>query len=177
MFLFGSGGHSAEMLMLLKNAGLEAKVETNKLNKIVCVISEDDELIKSKLAQVIGDFDSVLLKRARRVGQSYVSSVFTTILSLLNAFSLVTKHKPKVCLTNGPAIGLMVCLAIRILQIVTFGIAYRCEILYIESFCRTKTLSLTGRIIYYSRISSQFLVQWPKLKELYPRSRYLGLLV
>lgn len=165
------------MLMLLNNAELNEKVKNNEIDELVCVLSEDDQLTKAKLAQVSNKFQVDTIARARKVGQSYLSSIFTTLLSLAGALALVGKHKPRLCLTNGPAIGVTVCLAIRILQVITCGLLYRCDIIYIESFCRTKTLSLTGRIIYHMRLSTEFFVQWPKLATIYPRSRCLGLLV
>jgi Oligosaccharide biosynthesis protein Alg14 like len=49
------------------------------------------------------------------------------------------------------------------------------RIVFVESFCRAKTLSLTGHFLYH--ISDEFLVQWPLLAERYPLVRYIGRLV
>ena len=56
----------------------------------------------------------------------------------------------------------------------------RSKILYIESFARTRKLSLTGRIMTF--LSDRFLVQWPKLAskqgEYYGKQReYHGILL
>ena len=46
------------------------------------------------------------------------------------------------------------------------------EIVFTESFCRVKKLSLTGRILYY--VADKFIVLWPELQNQYPRAEYLG---
>ncbi len=50
------------------------------------------------------------------------------------------------------------------------GRLMRCKSVYIESITRADKLSNTGRMIYHLRLSSRFLVQWPKLQERYPAS-------
>lgn len=171
MFLFGSGGHSAEMLMLVENSGV-----VNKVDNITCIVSSDDNLIGTKLTKIK---NSQLLKlaRGRRVGQSLLTSIITIILSFFHAIFIVINHRPQIFLTNGPAIGLIMTLAIRCLQVITIGFCYQCRITYIESFCRTRTLSLTGKLIYQLRLANRFYVQWPYLKIRYPRAEYAGILV
>jgi beta-1,4-N-acetylglucosaminyltransferase len=48
----------------------------------------------------------------------------------------------------------------------------RTKIIYVESFCRVKKLSLSGKLLYY--IADKFIVQWPGLLVPYPRAEYLG---
>ena len=49
---------------------------------------------------------------------------------------------------------------------------YNPIIVFIESFCRVKKLSLTGTLLYH--ISDIFLVQWKQLANIYKKSRYIG---
>jgi beta-1,4-N-acetylglucosaminyltransferase len=49
------------------------------------------------------------------------------------------------------------------------------EIIYIESFARVDTLSLTGRLLY--PFVDRFLVQWPELSNIFDKAEYKGLLV
>lgn len=183
MVLFGSGGHSAEMLMLLQNAKLPEKLSLEQINKLTCVLSEDDQLIEDKILQEFANcksknkVETVRLRRARKVGQSYLTSIWTTLTGILSSVSLILSHRPHLCLTNGPAISVIVSTAIRCLQIITLGTCYSCEIIYVESFCRTKTLSLAGRIIYHLRLANQFFVQSPALADIYSRSLYKGIIV
>lgn len=182
MILFGSGGHSTEMLMLIQNAKLADKLDLEEVNSLVCVISEDDKLIGNKINQeFVGcrqkhKLKTVTLRRGRRVGQSYLTAIWTTFVGILDSIIIVLTHKPKLCLTNGPAISVTVSLAIRFLQVITFGF-YKCNVVYVESFCRTKALSLSGRINYHLRLADGFYVQWRELVKEFPRAIYKGLLV
>ena len=183
MMLFGSGGHSSEMLMLIQNAKLSSKIDLKEVAKLICVVSEDDKLIGEKIKLELSEsklkrkLEIVPLKRGRRVGQSFLTAIWTTLIGILHSTNIVRAHEPNICLTNGPAISVTISLAIRFLQAITLNTRYRCEIVYIESFCRTKTLSLSGRLIYHLRLASQFYVQWPALLAAYPRAKYRGILV
>ena len=48
------------------------------------------------------------------------------------------------------------------------------RIIFIESICRTSSLSLTGKVIYWLNLANTLFVQWPKLQEKYPRTQYCG---
>jgi beta-1,4-N-acetylglucosaminyltransferase len=47
-------------------------------------------------------------------------------------------------------------------------------IVFVESFCRVQSLSLTGRLLY--PIVDKFVVQWPQLCEKYGRAEHLGVI-
>lgn len=46
---------------------------------------------------------------------------------------------------------------------------------FVESMCRVKTLSLSGKIMYH--FADHFLVQWKQLQVNFPKAIYLGRLV
>jgi len=48
------------------------------------------------------------------------------------------------------------------------------KIIFVESICRTRTLSLTGKIVYHLRLADTLFVQWPELQASYPRATYSG---
>ncbi|XP_030063145.1 UDP-N-acetylglucosamine transferase subunit ALG14 isoform X2 [Microcaecilia unicolor] len=75
-------------------------------------------------------------------------------------------------LCNGPGTCVPVCASAVLLGIL--GIK-KVIIIYVESICRVENLSLSGRILYH--FSDYFIVQWPVLKEKYPKSVYLGRIV
>lgn len=182
MVLFGSGGHSTEMLMLMQNAKLGKKLATNSVEKLVCVVSQDDSLICDKIDNEFpgitskGKVERVKLSRGREIGQSYLTTFWTFLISLYQSIQIISTHKPAVCLTNGPAISVTISLAIFILN-KTLNRNYKCRIMYVESFCRTRTLSLSGRLIYHLKLADEFYVQWPRLSVLYTGVKYKGLLV
>lgn len=170
------------MLMLMQNSKLARKLEANSINKLIYVISKDDCLIDSKLDEELSNVDRsklvrVELERGRKIGQIYLTSLWTFLVSLIHSLVIILNHKPNLCITNGPAISVSILLAIRCLQMATFKLSYSCKVVYIESFCRTKTLSLSGKIIYHLRLADEFYVQWPGLSNSYSRAKYKGLLV
>ncbi|XP_044288433.1 UDP-N-acetylglucosamine transferase subunit ALG14 homolog isoform X2 [Varanus komodoensis] len=75
-------------------------------------------------------------------------------------------------LCNGPGTCVPICISSLLLRMLGLK---RVTIVYVESICRVENLSLSGKILYY--FSDYFIVQWPALKEKYPKSLYLGRIV
>lgn len=174
MVVMGSGGHTSEMVSLVsslldRDDGIKTQLKT-----IVPVITFGDKLSEDRLKLVVSDqailSQTIHVSRSRQVGQSYLSSVFTTIRSLFDALAVSIFHRPNLLLVNGPGVCLPLVLATRLLSPASV-------IVFVESFCRTRSLSLTGKIIYHSGLAHHFVVQWPKLKAKYERSHYFGILV
>ncbi len=126
--------------------------------------------------EVAKDYRINRIYRSRNVGQSYLTSVFTTLIAILNAIPLVFKLKPKLLLVNGPGTCVPICLILYIFSKFLFMLP-KCKIVFIESLCRVKTLSLTGKIFYHLNIADAFLVQWPELHAKYTKAIYIGRLV
>lgn len=118
-----------------------------------------------------GNLDNCLfysIPRSREVGQSYFTSVFTTIRSTLSSVHLVLKEAPDLLLLNGPG----TCIPIAFIVFMAYVFLLReCPIVFTESFCRVDTISLSGKLLYL--VASRFLVQWPQLAVKYPRAQYV----
>lgn len=54
------------------------------------------------------------------------------------------------------------------------GVHSDSKVVFCESFARVKSLSLTGRLLYY--VADEFVVHWPQLQEKYPKTRHLGVI-
>ena len=104
------------------------------------------------------------IPRSREVGQSWLTTPFTAAWSLIFAFRLVYKLKPQVIVTCGPGTAVPLCYAAFFFSAI--GACPRCRIIFVESFCRTRTLSLAGRLLL--PVADRFLVQWPELLETFP---------
>ncbi|CAM1328481.1 ALG14 (predicted) [Pycnogonum litorale] len=113
-----------------------------------------------------------MIPRSRGVRQSWLSSVFTTIVSILYTVPMVIKHRPDMVLSNGPGTCIPVCLVAFVLRV--FYVK-RIEIVYVESICRVTSMSLSGKIMYY--FADRMFVQWPNLIKSYPRCLYVGRIV
>lgn len=78
-------------------------------------------------------------------------------------YKILKKENPDVIISTGALMTFPFCL---------LGKLFRKKIVYIESFARTQNGSLTGKMVY--PFADVFIVQWKKLKKVYPRAIYLG---
>lgn len=173
--VLGSGGHTGEMIKLL--SGMDLKI----YQPIEFIIAQTDKMSPQKIELLRDkgkkfDYSINVIKRSRSVGQSYFTSIFSTILAIFYSIPLIYRIKPQLLLVNGPGTCIPCCLIAFILSRVLFLIP-KCKIVYVESICRVKKLSLTGKILYYLKIMDSLIVQWPELKDFYPNSVYIGQLV
>ncbi|XP_023086783.2 UDP-N-acetylglucosamine transferase subunit ALG14 homolog isoform X2 [Piliocolobus tephrosceles] len=171
------GGHTTEILRLLGSL-------SNAYSPRHYVIADTDEMSANKinsfeLDRADRDPSNMYTKyyihripRSREVRQSWPSTVFTTLHSMWLSFPLIHQVKPDLVLCNGPGTCVPICVSALLLGIL--GIK-KVIIVYVESVCRVETLSLSGKILFH--LSDYFIVQWPALKEKYPKSVYLGRIV
>ncbi|XP_028608029.1 UDP-N-acetylglucosamine transferase subunit ALG14 homolog [Grammomys surdaster] len=177
LIIAGSGGHTAEILRLVGSL-------SSAYSPRHYIIAESDEMSAKKIhslelaraqsgsATEYPKYHLHRIPRSREVRQSWLSSVFTTLYSMWFSFPLVHRIKPDLVLCNGPGTCVPVCVSALLLGIL--GIK-KVIIVYVESICRVETLSLSGKILRH--LSDYFIVQWPTLKEKYPKSVYLGRIV
>ena len=169
MVIFGSGGHTTEMLHMIRN------LTPSQISPIFFVTAHSDHTSMEK----IKDFDLpyaglaqwVSIHRSREVKQSLPSSVCTVAYALLQSVRIVLECRPQVILCNGPGTCVPLCLAAGALRFATAQ-CYCPQIVFAESLCRVESLSLTGKILY--PLADKFIVQWPNLVHKYPNARYIG---
>jgi len=153
--VLGSGGHTAEMMQLTYKLSPERY-------KITYVLATSDKTSIGKVEAVLGrallSHEVAKIPRSREVGQSWVTSIFTTAYAGVASFFLVITTQPSLVLANGPGTCLPICTATFALR--AAGILDS-RIIFCESFCRIQSLSLTGRLLYF--IADRFVVQWPQL--------------
>lgn len=145
-----------------------------------------------------GTYDVHIVTRARRVHQSLLSTPISALRSVLDIFPIVLSRPiriapnspldlPDVIFTNGPATGFFVGLVAHILKIFCLVADSKMQVLFIESWARVSTLSLTGKLFHYTGIADTFLVQHDAVANKYgvlnagwlvlPPSRRSGLVV
>lgn len=159
LVVMGSGGHTMEMNRLLDT------VDPGTWSPMHIIVAEGDDLSTRRMTTTINrDVVVHRILRSRRVGQSYVTSIWTTIVALIQSVILMLRIYPELVLINGPGTCVPVAIASKLVC--------RSTVVFVESFCRVKSLSLSGRILYF--IADYFVVQWPYIVDKYPRARYLG---
>lgn len=190
-----SGGHTAEMIALV------TKLDPEWYSPRSYVVAATDALGHKKAAQaeaaLLSEASSaagsaaaaaktapprpedqsppvIVLPRAREVGQPYLTSVFTTLRALRAAVAVALSQRPDLLLVNGPGTCLPVVVATKAAALLSFGKFCRGKVCYVESIARTRSLSLTGKILYHLRLADLFLVQWPSLAERFPRATCAG---
>lgn len=80
-----------------------------------------------------------------------------------NAWKIVRKEKPQFIITTGALFSVPFCVWCKI---------YGAKVIYIESFARVDSASLTGKIVY--KFADLFLVQWEDMVKVYPKAKYVG---
>lgn len=160
MVILGSGGHTTEMLALTN------ELDKKRYTPRVYVLAGTDTTSEPKVlaqeqdaAGADGEYQILRIGRSRHVGQSYISAVFTTLRSVWQCFPIVYGQRPDLILCNGPGTCVPICLVAFVLKV--FFINTACKIVFIESFCRVRTISLSGKIL--QRLVDSFVVQWPQL--------------
>lgn len=112
--------------------------------------------------------------RSREVGQSYITSVWTTLVATAHALYIMIQLRPEVILCNGPGTCIPLCIIAFLFKVL--GIRWS-SIFYVESIARVRRLSLSGLLLYKLRVADQFFVQWPQLHRKYPQAVYVGCLM
>lgn len=105
-----------------------------------------------------GDYWVHYIPRSRVVGQSYFTSIFTTLYSFIHCAFVVAKERPSVLIANGPGTCLPLIFCAWLYR--TIRIA-PCALFLLESYACVEHQSLTGKLC--SRVVDRYCVQWPKL--------------
>ena len=184
LFVLGSGGHTKEMLMMMD----DGHTDFGTLHRRYLISSGDNMsenhledyeadlrlLCKSK-GHSPGSYDKAAVRRARKVHQPLWSTPFSALLSMLDIFRVLfspprakagrSQRYPGQILSNGPATGFFVGLVAYVLKIFYVVPEDSMRFIYIESWARISTLSLTGRLLYHTGIADLFLVQHEAVAE------------
>lgn len=177
MVVLGSGGHTSEMFNILRQISHLQQDYTR-----IYVVSSGDGFSAGKAAafeRELGansNFDIVNVHRARRVHQSLATAPFSTLRCLRDCITLLYRAPPDIILTNGPGTGVCVILSSIFLRFLFFR-SGSMRTIFIESWARVKTLSLSGKILKF--FVDRFVVQWPQLVRKYSSDsvEYIGPLV
>lgn len=141
-----SGGHFEQLLMLRM---------LSEKNKIFIVTEKTKYNIKDKK---INYFVS-------QVNRKEPTFVFKMIAIFFKSLYIFLKEQPDVIISTG------VLSAIPMLFI---GHFFHKKVIYIESFAKINSPTMTGKLIYNKKIADRFYVQWESMKEFYPNAIYKG---
>ncbi|XP_057494233.1 UDP-N-acetylglucosamine transferase subunit ALG14-like [Actinidia eriantha] len=178
LIVMGSGGHTAEMLNLLS----VMQTDRFKPRFYVAAATDNMSLQKARMfenslvnkAGMLENAQFMQIYRSREVGQSYLTSVGTTLIAIAHALWLMIKIRPQVILCNGPGTCIPLCVIAFFFKVA--GVRWS-STFYVESIARVRRLSLSGLLLYKLHMADEFFVQWPQLQRKYPRAHFVGCLM
>ena len=75
------------------------------------------------------------------------------------------KEKPDVIIST----GVLACI-----PMIYIGHLLKKKVIYIESFAKINSPTMTGKLVYKKKWADQFYVQWKSMKKYYPAAIYKG---
>ncbi|RKF61727.1 UDP-N-acetylglucosamine transferase subunit alg14 [Erysiphe neolycopersici] len=188
--ILGSGGHSTEMISLLRDID-----PTHYVHRSYIASSGDnfaferafqlEEVIQAKLKPygpiantrnwdpITGIWDVRIVPRARKIHQSLYTIPFSSlwcIFESIRTLYVIAKCSkvapgefPDVIVANGPGTALIVILASYVIRFLGISPMWKMKVIYVESWARVKSLSLSGRLLLKLGLCDRFLVQWETL--------------
>ncbi|KAK9237556.1 oligosaccharide biosynthesis protein Alg14 like-domain-containing protein [Lipomyces kononenkoae] len=183
MFVLGSGGHTTELLGIVAQLDFSlypirtyVSFSGDTLSTVRALRLEKEKSSSSSSSSSSSAPRKVVtleLPRARNVGQSYFTSIFTSLVCGFEAVFAVFRVRPDIVVCNGPGSCVFICFAALLLRATRIKLT---RLVYIESFARVNSLSLTGKILI--SVVDRFIVQWPSLAAQYKDKgvEYFGIL-
>ena len=141
-----SGGHFEQLLML-------RKLEKN--NKIF-IVTEKTKYNKK---------DKKINHFVMQVNRKEITFIPRMICIFFKSLYIFFKEKPDVIISTG------VLSAIPMLFI---GHLFKKKVIYLESFAKINSPTMTGKLVYKKKWADQFYVQWESMLEHYPNAIYKG---
>jgi beta-1,4-N-acetylglucosaminyltransferase len=195
LYVLGSGGHTSEMLETIKR---KFAPQANAHRRYLITTGDTDSLHRvGKLESLIhrcfpdtraGTRDAFWLPRARRVHQPLWTAPLTCLGTAIHAVNALTREPdarpstrhghqfkyPHVVVTNGPASGFVVCLVAHLLRLFYLAPQNRLKMVYVESWARSRSLSLTGRLFWWTGLADMLCVQHEELARRFKGTVYVG---
>ena len=144
-FAASSGGHFEQLVML--------KPLMEKYDSFV--MTEET----SYDAKVNGQ-KMYYLKQVNRKEKSFIPRM---IVNTVRSARIYRNEKPDIVICTGVLAMIPICLIAKL---------HGKKIVYIESFAKVTSATLTGKLLY--KFADQFYVQWPEMQKIYPKAIYLG---
>lgn len=141
-----SGGHFEQLLMLRKLSD----------SYDVFIVTEKTKYNKA---------DKKINYYVYQVNRKEILFIPKMIGIFFKSLFIYIKEKPDVIISTG------VLAAIPMLFI---GHIFKKKVIYIESFAKINSPTMTGKLVYKRKWADQFYVQWKSMLEFYPNAIYKG---
>lgn len=138
-FIASTGGHFEQLMML--------KPLMDKYDSFIVTEKTGYSVIKD-------DRKVYYLNQVNRQEKTFI---FKMIANASKSLKIFFKERPDVVISTGALSTIPMCIFAKILKK---------KIIFIESFAKVTSPTLTGKLIY--KFADQFYVQWEQMKEHYP---------
>ena len=135
-----SGGHFEQLLML---RDLSPKYDT-------FIVTERTKYNKN---------DKKINYFVSQVNRKELLFIIKMIVISFKSLYILVKEKPDVIISTG---------VLAAIPMLFFGHIFRKKVIYIESFAKISSPTMTGNLVYKRKWADQFYVQWESMKEFYP---------
>lgn len=140
-FIASSGGHFEQLMML--------KPLMKKYDSFI--VTE-----KTNYSVSNSEFNTYYLHQVNRREKSFI---FRMIGNSLKTLKILISERPDVVISTGALATIPMCL---------FGKIFGKKIIFIESFAKVNSQTLTGKLVY--KFADRFYVQWEEMKQFYPNA-------
>lgn len=144
-FIASTGGHFEQLMML--------KPLMEKYDSFI--VTE-----KTEYTAIKDDRKVYLLLQVNRQEKTWL---FKMIVNFIKSIRIFTKENPDIIISTGALATIPMCVFAKI---------FRRKIIFIESFAKITSPTMTGKVIY--KFADQFYVQWEEMKEYYPNAIFEG---
>lgn len=95
----------------------------------------------------------------KQINRKEIAFVFKFIINAVIAFKIFIKEKPDIVISTGALSTIPICIISKF---------FRRKLIFIESFAKTNSPTLTGKLLY--KFADKFYVQWEDMKKIYPKA-------
>lgn len=101
----------------------------------------------------------------KQVNRKEILFIPNMIMIFFKSLYIYIKEKPDVIISTG---------VLSTIPMLFIGHFFKKKVIYIESFAKINSPTMTGKLIYKKKIANQFYVQWKSMLEFYPDAIYKG---
>ena len=138
-FIASSGGHFEQIMML--------KTLMEKYKSFI--VTE-----KTTYSVSNNDIPFYYLKQVNRHEIKFIPYM---LINAMKSLWIFFKEKPDIVISTGALATIPICITAKL---------FRKKIIFIESFAKINSPTLTGKLVY--KFADQFYVHWEEMKEFYP---------
>lgn len=119
------------------------------------------------ITEKIKDIDEIKFAKRKyfvtQINRKEILFLFKFVCLFFKSFKILRKEKPDYVITTGALCTYPVCIIAKVLG---------AKIVYIESFARCDSISLTGKLM--RKKADMFIVQWEEMINIIPEAIYVG---